>query len=77
MDRGAWWARVHRVTKNQTQLTRLSTHSGQYKQIMEYSQSVSFLFRKCTRGGEGPYVLLNLTNMVLETSCLSVDRLDI
>ena len=50
MDRGAWWARVHRVTKNQTQLTRLSTHSGQYKQIMEYSQSVSFLFRKCTRG---------------------------
>ena len=26
MDRGAWWATVHRVTKSQTWLTRLSTH---------------------------------------------------
>ena len=25
MDRGAWWAMVHSVTKNQTQLKRLST----------------------------------------------------
>ena len=27
MDRGAWWAAVHRVTKTQTQLKRLSTHA--------------------------------------------------
>ena len=27
MDRGAWWATVHRVTKSQTQLKRLSTHA--------------------------------------------------
>ena len=26
MDRGAWWAIVHRVTKSQTQLKRLSTN---------------------------------------------------
>ena len=26
MDRGAWWATVHKVTKSQTQLKRLSTH---------------------------------------------------
>ena len=26
MDRGTWWATVHRVTKSQTQLKRLSTH---------------------------------------------------
>ena len=26
MDRGAWWATVHRVTKNRTQLMRLCTH---------------------------------------------------
>ena len=26
MDRGAWWAMVHRVSKNQAQLKRLSTH---------------------------------------------------
>ena len=25
MDRGAWWARVHRVTKSRTQLKQLST----------------------------------------------------
>ena len=27
MDRGAWWATVHRVTNNQTQLKQLSTHA--------------------------------------------------
>ena len=27
MDRGAWWATVHRVTKSQTWLKRLSTHA--------------------------------------------------
>ena len=29
MDRGAWWATVHRVTKNQTQLKHLSTHHSE------------------------------------------------
>ena len=27
MDRGTWWATVHRVTKSQTQLKRLSMHT--------------------------------------------------
>ena len=27
MDRGAWWATVHRVTKSQTRLKRLSMHA--------------------------------------------------
>ena len=27
MDRGAWWATVHRFANNQTQLKRLSTHA--------------------------------------------------
>ena len=27
MDRGAWWATVHSVTKNQTQLKQLSAHT--------------------------------------------------
>ena len=27
MDRGAWWATVHRVTQRQTQLKRLSAHA--------------------------------------------------
>ena len=27
MDRGAWWATVHRVTKRQTRLKRLGTHA--------------------------------------------------
>ena len=27
MDRGVWWATVHRVTKSQTQLKQLSTHT--------------------------------------------------
>ena len=28
MDRGTWWATVHRVAKSQTQSKRLSTHTG-------------------------------------------------
>ena len=27
MDRGAWWATVHRVTKSQTQLKQLGMHA--------------------------------------------------
>ena len=27
LDRGAWWATVHRVTKSQTRLKRLSMHA--------------------------------------------------
>ena len=27
MDRGAWWATVHGVTKSRTQLKQLSTHA--------------------------------------------------
>ena len=27
MDRGAWWATVHMVTKSQPQLKRLNTHT--------------------------------------------------
>ena len=27
MDRGAWWARIHGVTKSQTRLKRLSSHT--------------------------------------------------
>jgi len=30
MDRGAWWATVHGVTKSQTQLKLLSTHAHKY-----------------------------------------------
>ena len=34
-ERGAWWATVHRVSKSQTRLERLSTHTRkiQYLQI--------------------------------------------
>ena len=30
MERGAWWATVHRVTKNRTQLKQLSMHACKY-----------------------------------------------
>ena len=38
MDRGAWWATVHRVTKSQTRLKRLSTNA-----LMEWSPLISCL----------------------------------
>ena len=39
MDRGAWLATVHRVTKNQTQMKRLCTHVHTY--IISSVQSLS------------------------------------
>ena len=38
MDRGAWWATVHRVTKSQTRLKRLSMHT-----LHEWSSSWPFI----------------------------------
>ena len=31
MDRGAWWATVHRVTKSWTRVRQFSTHSGEFR----------------------------------------------
>ena len=33
LDRGAWWATVHKVTKSWTRLKRLSTHTGTFVYI--------------------------------------------
>ena len=33
MDRGAWWAIVHRIPKSQTQMKRLSIRSLTYKEV--------------------------------------------
>ena len=35
MDRGSWWAMVHRVAQNRTQLKRLSTHAHMYIRFRE------------------------------------------
>ena len=40
IDRGAWWASVHRVTKSQTRLKQLSTAHGTQKFLIE-SRSLS------------------------------------
>ena len=36
MDRGAWWAMVHRVAKSRTGLKRLSTHSQGASESLMY-----------------------------------------
>ena len=37
MDRGAWWATVHRVTKSRTRLNRLGTGTSDKEIILNYS----------------------------------------
>ena len=39
MDRGAWRATVHRVTKNQTQLRQLSTHSTNFSKGLKKKET--------------------------------------
>ena len=36
MDRGAWWAAVHRVAKSQTRLKRLSMHACKHVQFCSF-----------------------------------------
>ena len=36
VDRGAWWAAVHRVAQSWTRLERLSMHASQYHTSMEW-----------------------------------------
>ena len=46
MDRGSWWATVHRVTKSQTGLKQLSTHTrtkGLNTQVL--SRILDYAFR--------------------------------
>ena len=43
IDRGAWEATVHRVTKSQTQLKQLSTHTNAYRYIHLKSDLSSLL----------------------------------
>ena len=44
MDRGAWWATVHRVTKSQTGLKQLSTHAHTHAGL-SFHAPVNDLFR--------------------------------
>jgi len=43
IDRGAWWATVHGVTKNRTELKRLSKHSMPYWGKCLFRSSAHFL----------------------------------
>ena len=38
MDRGAWWATVHGVEKNQTRLEQLSTYASQFWGVRIWAQ---------------------------------------
>ena len=45
MDRGAWWATVHRVTKNWTQLSDKAQHTLSLHVI--YGTTISVKLKKC------------------------------
>ena len=50
MDRGTWWATVHRVTKSQTQLKQLSTYASTQKErkmfwIIHFHIKITILLR--------------------------------
>ena len=46
MDRKAWWAVVHRVTKNQTQLKRLSTGMHKALHTKKINHRISIVSQK-------------------------------
>ena len=44
MDRGAWWATVHRVTKSQTLLKLLSTHARSTHMHTQIQEDIAKVF---------------------------------
>ena len=47
MDRGAWWATVHVVAKNQTQLKQLGTHAHVYVKCLLMSLDYILIYSVC------------------------------
>ena len=43
MDRGAWWATVHRVTESQTRLSVISTQESEKNQMSKKKEKRLFL----------------------------------
>ena len=66
MDRGAWWATVHRVTKSWTRLKRLSMHACTHIRYLNGSKwlYVLTLFQQCL-GVQLLYSLLTLRTIYL------------
>ena len=46
MDRGAWWALAHRVTKSWTKLKQLSLHSKAMRQLGKEKEIKGIQIRK-------------------------------
>ena len=45
MDRGAWWAAVHRIAKSVTQLKQLSTHARMHIHTHKYTYTYTFKYQ--------------------------------
>ena len=52
MDGGAWWAAVHRVSQNWTQLKQLSTHA-----CRRHAGDHKLKYQYCLRLGEVTYIV--------------------
>ena len=55
MDRGAWWATVHRVSKSRTGLKRLSMHTHKFTKVTnrQTGDLISYKFKIGKRNAEG------------------------
>ena len=49
MDRGAWWATVHRIAQSQTRLKQLSTHTRMLKivKVIQFSSDTQSCLTLC------------------------------
>ena len=71
MDRGAWRATVHRVSKNQTRLKWLSMHSCTQERVREKDTEISIQTISRTKSGlVGEWVLLEGSVLVDISFCL-------
>ena len=71
MDRGAWWATIHRVTKSQTQLKWLRTH-GRNENLLYSTRNATEhsddLTGKEIQKKEGIYVYVQLIALLYSRS---------
>ena len=75
MDRGAWWATVHRVTKSRTRLKRLSTHAHRKFKSSVKGMNTMILSHAGVVYTEGNRVFLPPLSFFLSLSLLSLSHL--
>ena len=67
MDRGPWWATIHRVAKSQTQLKRLPIHAQEEEERFSSSHCSNWVREDVIKQNEGADLRDMTMNVILDS----------